>query len=66
MELTNNFEIRNKTNVPTKFILQVFVREIHEKCVRGIHLHFGTNLKIFLWNPENGAPIQCTVGPRDA
>ena len=36
--------IRNKTILPTRFTLKVYVR--------GIHLHFGTCLKIGLWNPR--------------
>ena len=42
---------RNKTNVPTKFTLQVYVRGIHGSFVSGIHLHFGTCCKISFWNP---------------
>ena len=42
---------KKKTNVPTKFTLQVFVREIHENFVIGIHIHFETCLKICLWSP---------------
>ena len=41
---------RNKTNVVTKFTLQVFCG-IHGKFVSGIHIHFGTSLKTCLWNP---------------
>ena len=44
--------IRNKINVATKFTLQVVLRGIHETFVSGIHLHFGTCLKICLWNPR--------------
>ena len=44
-------QIRNKTNVPTKIALQVFVCGIHWNCVCGIHLHFGTYFKTCLWNP---------------
>ena len=51
--------IRNKTNVPTRFTLQLFVRGIHENFVSGIHLLFGTCLKICLWNP--GAYIHKVV-----
>ena len=43
--------IRNKTNVPTKFTVQVYVRGIHENLVSGIHLHFGACSKACLWNP---------------
>ena len=32
---------RNKTNVPTKFTLQLFVRGIHKIFVSGTHLHIG-------------------------
>ena len=42
---------RNKTNVPTKFTLQVYVCGIHLNFVCGIHLHFGTYFKTCLWNP---------------
>ena len=45
--------LRNKTNVPTNFTLQVFVCGIHDNFVSGIHLHFGICLKICLWNPEH-------------
>ena len=43
--------IRNKTIVPTKLTLQLFVRGIHEIFVSGIYLLFGTCLKICPWNP---------------
>ena len=43
--------IRKKTNVPTKFLLQVYVCGIHWNFVCGIHLHFGTYFKTCLWNP---------------
>ena len=43
--------IRNKTNVPTKFTLQLLVRGIHWNFVSEVPLHFGTYLKTFLWNP---------------
>ena len=48
--------IRGTTNVPTKFTLQVIVRGIHGSFVSGltfwnmIHWHFGTCLKVCLWN----------------
>ena len=42
---------KDKIIVPTKFTLQVFVRGIHRNVVSRIHLHFGTCLKISLWNP---------------
>ena len=42
--------IRNKTNVPTKFTLPLYVCGIHWKFVRGIHLLFGTYFKTCLWN----------------
>ena len=41
-------EIRDKTNVPTKFTLQVFVRGIHRNVVGGIHVYYGTCLQISL------------------
>ena len=44
--------IRDTTNVPTKFTLPSYVRGIHGSFVSGIHLHFGTCLKISFWNPE--------------
>ena len=37
--------IRNKTNEPTKFTLEVYVCGIHWNFVSGIHLHFGTYFK---------------------
>ena len=40
--------IRDTTNVPTKFSLPSNVRG---NFVGGIHLHFGTCLKISFWNP---------------
>ena len=40
--------IRDTTNVPTKLTLQVFVRGIHGRFVSGIHLQFGTCLKVCL------------------
>ena len=43
--------IRDKTNMPTKFMLHVFVRGNHENFVSGNHLKFGTCLKICQWNP---------------
>ena len=52
-ELLANFSccgIRDKTIVPTKFTLQVFVRRIHGNFVGGVHSHFGTCLNISLWN----------------
>ena len=42
---------RGTTNVPTEFMLQVFVRGIHRSFVSGIHWFFGTSLKVCLWNP---------------
>ena len=39
--------IRDITNVPTKFTLHSYKREIF---VGRIHLHFGTCLKISFWN----------------
>ena len=44
--------IRNKTNVPTKITLQVYVCGIHWNFVCGVHLQFGTYCKTCLWNPE--------------
>ena len=56
-------------NVLTKFTLKGFVRGIHESFKSGLHLHFGTGLKIWLWDlgtcRQNCAPIQCTVWPRN-
>ena len=43
--------IRNKINVPTKLVLQVFIRGIHLNFVCRIYLDFGTCLQICLWNP---------------
>ena len=60
--------IRNKTNVPTNFKTQVFVRGIHENVVSGIHQHFETwnmfrsfSLESRNRQTHNCAPIQCTV-----
>ena len=38
-------------NVPTLFTLLSYVRGIHGSVVSGIHLHFGTCLKIKFWDP---------------
>ena len=35
----------------TKFTLELFVREIYGSFKNGIHLQFGTCLKISFWNP---------------
>ena len=43
--------IRDTTNVPTKFTLHSYVREVHGIFVSGINLHFGTCLKISYWSP---------------
>ena len=48
--------ISNKTNMPTKFTLQVFVRRILGNFLGGIHSQFGTSLdfrstKCCRWNP---------------
>ena len=43
--------IRDTTNVPTKIALHSHVRGIHRSFFSGIHLHFGTCLRISFWNP---------------
>ena len=42
--------IRGTKNVPASFTLHSYVRGIHGTFVNGIHLHFGTCLKISFWN----------------
>ena len=60
------FGIRGTTNFPTKFTLQVFVRGIHGSFVSGIHLHFGTCLKVSRnIQTQNCAPLQCRIWPRN-
>ena len=65
----NRSNFRNKTNVPTKFTLQIFVRRIHgifevesayisehaKRFVSGIQEHTDTELCVY----------QCTVWPRN-
>ena len=41
----------DSTKLPTKFTLQVFVRGTHGSFINGNHLHFGTCIKVCLWNP---------------
>ena len=60
--------IRDRTNVQTKFKLHSYVRRIRGSIVSGTHLHFGLCFKISIRNiqTQNCAPVQCTVGPRNA
>ena len=37
--------------MPTNLTLQLFVRGIHGNFLSGIHLHFGTCLKVSFWYP---------------
>ena len=43
--------IRDATNVPTNLTLRSYVRGIHGSFLSGIHLRFGTCLKISFWKP---------------
>ena len=57
---------RDTTNVPTNFTLHSYVRGIHRSFVSGIHLLFGTCLKINFWNPGTyrHKVVRLTVWPR--
>ena len=43
---------RNKTNVSTKVTSWLFIPGIYHNFFSGIRLHFGTCLKMCLWNPR--------------
>ena len=43
--------IRDTRNMPTKFTLQEFEWGIQGSFESGIHRHFGTCLRVCLWNP---------------